>query len=405
LPETESTPNLVMNGDAETLREKKNCQEWVAAAIPNMYYWVPVGEGTGGQRRIAGRFIRLLTGNHVRMRKPGFEGIFLALLLIAPTSSCVRNKPGKVGGEPVRILIVPHLSSAPLYIAVDGGHLAAQGIDAETIKMDQSAKALPALIQGGLDVWGGTLSLGILNAIARGANIRIVADKGYIPADGCAYSGLVAGKPIADSGMPGRLDLLRGRRVAIQNANFEGYFLDRLFGLAQLKASEVELVDIPHEAEPGALETGRIDFTAATEPWVTRAIEAGCGTLWMPAGNVIPDFQFACLVYGPSLLEKNPDLGRRFMIAYLAAVRQYNEGKSERNLEILARRTGLDRNFLLRACWPSFRPDGRINTQSVMDFQAWGRNMGFLDRPVAVEDFWNPGFIKQAHGNEPAIRQ
>jgi NitT/TauT family transport system substrate-binding protein len=125
----------------------------------------------------------------------------------------------------------------------------------------------------------------------------------------------------------------------------------------------------------------------------------------MPAGKIIPDFQFACLVYGPSLLEENPDLGRQFMIAYLAAVRQYNEGKSERNLEILARRTGLDRAFLLRACWPAFRADGRIRTQSIMDFQDWGMSRDFLDRPVAIEEFWDPRFVEEAQRTGSVGRQ
>ncbi len=341
----------------------------------------------------------------MRERIVRIVGIFLALLLVTQTCACVRNKQGKPERARVRMLILPALSSAPLFIAADGGHLAAQGIDAELVRMDQSAKALPALIHRDLDVWGGTLSLGILNAISRGANIRIVADKGYIPAGGCAYSGLIAGRALSASGMPGNLAQLRGRRLAIQKVNFEGYYVEKLLGLAGLKTSEVELVDIPHEAEVGALETGLVDLAATTEPWLSRALEAGCGILWMPAGKVIPDFQFACLVYGPSLLEENPDLGRRFMIAYLAAVRQYNEGKSERNLEILGRRAGLDRDFLLRACWPAFRADGRIGTQSIMDFQDWGRSKGFLDRPVATEEFWDPRFVEQAQRTGTAVRQ
>jgi NitT/TauT family transport system substrate-binding protein len=329
----------------------------------------------------------------------------LLATMVLQTGACVRNEQGKPERAHVRILILPALSSAPLFIAADGGHLAAQGIDAEMLKMDQSARALPALIQGDLDVWGGTLSLGILNAIARGANIRIVADKGYIPAGGCAYSGLIAGKALVDSGKPGSLDLLRGRRLAIQKVNFEGYYVEKLLGMARLKSNDVDLVDLPHEAEVGALQTGRVDLAATTEPWLSRALEAGCGILWMPAGKVIPDFQFACLVYGPSLLAEDPDLGRRFMIAYLAAVRQYNEGKSERNLEILARRTGLDRAFLLRACWPAFRTDGRISSQSIMDFQDWGRSKGFLDRPVAIREFWDPRFVEQAQPAGTAVRQ
>ena len=52
------------------------------------------------------------------------------------------------------------------------------------------------------------------------------------------------------------------------------------------------------------------------------------------------------LYYGPAFLDKDPELGRRFMVAYLQGVKQYNEGKTERNLEILQNYTRLDRDLL-----------------------------------------------------------
>lgn len=60
------------------------------------------------------------------------------------------------------------------------------------------------------------------------------------------------------------------------------------------------------------------------------------------------------------------------MVAYLSAVDQYSEGKSARNIEILARRTGLDEALLRKACWPSVRGDGRVDMGSMLEFQRWG---------------------------------
>lgn len=85
------------------------------------------------------------------------------------------------------------------------------------------------------------------------------------------------------------------------------------------------------------------------------------------------------------------------MVAYLKAVRQYNQGKTERNLEILAKHTELDRELLKRACWPSMHNDGRINVRGVLDFQAWAVGKGFLDSPVKEEQFWDPRFVKYAN--------
>ena len=96
-------------------------------------------------------------------------------------------------------------------------------------------------------------------------------------------------------------------------------------------------------------------------------------------------------------MEENPDAGRRFMVAYLKAVWQYNQGKTERNLEILAEYTGLDRELLNQACWPTARNDGQINVESILDFQAWAVEKGYLDSLVTEEQFWDPGFVEYAN--------
>ena len=59
------------------------------------------------------------------------------------------------------------------------------------------------------------------------------------------------------------------------------------------------------------------------------------------------------------------------MVAYLKAVRQYNEGKTGRSLDIVAKATGLERELLTEACWPRLRDDGRTNIESILDFQSW----------------------------------
>jgi ABC-type nitrate/sulfonate/bicarbonate transport system substrate-binding protein len=54
-----------------------------------------------------------------------------------------------------------------------------------------------------------------------------------------------------------------------------------------------------------------------SEPWVTRLINAGYSTVWMPFEEVVPDFQYAVVMFGSNLLEENREAGHRFMRAYL----------------------------------------------------------------------------------------
>ncbi len=84
------------------------------------------------------------------------------------------------------------------------------------------------------------------------------------------------------------------------------------------------------------------------------------------------------------------------MLAYLKAVREYKQGKTERNLKIIAKHSGLDEELLKRCCWPSLRENGRINIESILDFQKWAVKKGLLDKVVTPEQFWDPSFVSYA---------
>jgi NitT/TauT family transport system substrate-binding protein len=132
------------------------------------------------------------------------------------------------------------------------------------------------------------------------------------------------------------------------------------------------------------------------EPWITRILQEEHVVLWLKANDIIPDFQYSAIYYGVNLLEKNPEAGQRFMAAYLKAVRQYNQGKTTRNLDILVKHTGLERELLQNACWPPIHGDGHINVESVLEFQTWAVEKGWLDTVVPANQFWNPRYVEYA---------
>ena len=43
------------------------------------------------------------------------------------------------------------------------------------------------------------------------------------------------------------------------------------------------------------------------------------------------------------------------------------------------------------------RDDGQINLQSVLDFQAWAVEKGYVESPVAEEQLWDPSFVEYAN--------
>ncbi len=321
--------------------------------------------------------------------------ITMTVALLLPYAACWAESSQS---DPVKLKIVlmPYLSFAAFFIAEEEGYFSEQGLEIEFVSMGKESEPLPALIQGALDVGVSGVDIGVFNAIDRGARLKIVADKGYYGAgEACPAHALLARRALVESG---ELSQLKGRRVVVEPLTSEGYYFERLLHEAGLTFDDIHIEDVPQPILSKAFESGALDIAYVAEPWITRIVQTGHAVLWKNVEAALPEFQAALILYGPNLLDTNPETGRSFMTAYLKAVQQYNEGKTDRNVEILAKYTKLDPELLRKTCWPALKKDGSINVQSIIDFQTWSKSKGTLDSNVTQEQFWDDSFIK--YGNQ-----
>ena len=306
--------------------------------------------------------------------------------------------PGTSGSdEPdnVKVVILPFLSFAPFYIAIEEGYFADYGIEVELVNLFQQQEILPALASGQVDVSSGLMSAGLINAIAGGGQMRVVANKGYVAADSCSSIALIASASFLAENDPNDPESLRGQEIDVVRSTWIEYYLDELLQTVGLGLDDIVEVDIPSTSEIEAMNSGELVLTTQNEPWVTRMIDAGHTPILDPASMVVPDSESAVMIYGPTLLA-DPDLGSRFMAAYLLGVQQYQEGKTERNIEILSEALSLDADLLQAMCWQDIRTDGSVNTASVLEFQDWAIGRGYVETGLPIEQIWDPSFSEDA---------
>lgn len=98
-----------------------------------------------------------------------------------------------------------------------------------------------------------------------------------------------------------------------------------------------------------------------------------------------PGYQWSVLAFNERLLVRERDTGLRFLRAYHRAVAQYRQGKTDRNVAILAEATGETPEHVREACWLTFAEDSRVNWSRVDDFQHWARAQGFMERTVSLD--------------------
>lgn len=290
-----------------------------------------------------------------------------------------------------------YISSTVLAIGVEEGYFAEEGVD---LRLNPSSRtgstALPILDQGRIDVARMTNITAMVNAIDQGARVRVVVGSGEFERGKCSLSALVARKGLYADDEPITPASLKGRKVDFKIASFEGYFLDTYLSRAGLGIEDVVESWIPLPARMEAMNRGRIDYTIISEPWPTRMVEAG-HRLAMPVGEVLDQFQYNMLAFGPRLLDEDRDAGRRFVAGYLRSVRQFNEGPTPRNLELASRTTGLDVETLKKMCWPTIREDGGIEKESILVYQRWALKRGLTNRIVSIDEFWDPYFTEAYH--------
>ena len=288
------------------------------------------------------------------------------------------------------------MTEAPYFIAQEEGYFAEQGLEVEFIRFEKSADVIPALISGQLDVTTVLPNPAILNSVAGGAEIRIVAGKGYVDTEGCSHAGLMVRPDVLESGILNDPQNWVGKKFATDRGALVEFAIDRFLVQNGITMDQMTYVEMPITSRLEALQNGSLDIAAAGEPWITRIRNAGAGEVWVSLEEMIPDWQYGVVMYGPTLINEHPDVGVRFMAALLKGIAQYNEGKTERNIAIIAQYTQLDPAEIEQACWQSMRADGDINLQSLLDYQTWAIEKGYVTEPVTGEMLWEPSFIEEA---------
>jgi len=303
--------------------------------------------------------------------------------------------------DTVKVGVFQSISDAGIYIAVDKGYFAEQGLKVVVQNIDSSSTVTTALASGDIDVSGGSPAASIYNAVRQGVPIQIVADKGStLPGHG--YFAFMVRKALADQ-IKTPADV-RGHTLAAT-----GYFagasnevtIHHLLAPAGVKESEVKIVAMSFPDIVAGLGSGAIDVATLIEPLVTVAVDKGFAVVWKRADEIYPSQQYAALIYGPGIT-KRPDVATRFMVAYLKGVRFYNDalsGKASRSelIGILTKNTTVKNAELYdKMALPGLNPNGTLNIDGMSEDMKWFVAEGRMKEPVDIHKVVDTKYIEAA---------
>ena len=328
----------------------------------------------------------------MRMR---FPICLVSVLMLALNMALAQSKAASVL-IPLKVVAPPQLSVAPVFIAAEEGYFAQEGIIIEFVTLTRAVTSFPSLINGDLDVHVAGIGPAFFNAISRGGNLRIVAGVHTPNPKDCLSYALVARSELIESGKLRSAKDLVGKRVAGERSLWTPFFFEVFLAKDGLTLDDIEIIESPFPTRAEGMRKGLLDISFLSEPYLTQGLEGGGLTVWVPAYDIIPNNQITNIIFGPSLLEKSPDLGKKFLVAYLRGVAQHRQGKTLRNIEILSKTTGLSPEFLQRACWSPPEKNGTVMVNFIRDYQAWCARNKLIDKETPMEQLWDGQFLQYA---------
>jgi NitT/TauT family transport system substrate-binding protein len=292
-------------------------------------------------------------------------------------------------------------SDVAFFIADKKGYFKQEGLSITLTPFDSAARMVAPLGADQLDVGGGAPSAGLYNAVARGINIKIVADKGSSP-PGYGYNPLLVRKDLVDSGKFKGFKDLKGLKVAAPAMGTSpDAILNEALKKGGLKYSDVEVVYMGFPQHVLALQNGAVEASVTTEPSATRAVQSGAAVRFQNDA-IYPNQQIAVVLYGGKFIKDNPETAKKFMRAYIKAIRDYNDAlkdgriagqNADEIIAILTEYTPVKDPNVYKTIVPNgCNPDGKVNEASLKkDFEFY-KSRGLIEGNVTVEQALDSSF-------------
>lgn len=305
----------------------------------------------------------------------------------------------------VRLSVNPsHIMYLPLFMAADKGYFREAGLDVQVLLYKGSANTqMPLLARGDVDISSVVAGPAMFNQMSEGFNIRLVAAlteprPGY--QDGVV---LVVRKDLWDGKVVRTAGDLRGKRVdGASEGNPIDFLLRQTLASAGLGKGDVTLSYKPRSPgdTPEILRQKVVDVAGVSEPTATLIESQGIAVKWLSYKDVVPWYQETFLASSENFLRDRPDDVRRFLSAYLRAVKEISASGGQWTPQLIAiatKWTGMPAD-LLRSMGniPYWDPAAAVRLDALARVQQFWVAAGLVRKPAPMDRMADMGPLARA---------
>jgi NitT/TauT family transport system substrate-binding protein len=305
---------------------------------------------------------------------------------------------------PVRFGSPQSISDAGVIVGRARGYFRELGLDVDSLNFQSGPDLIAPLASGELQAGGGNFSIAFLNAVDRGVNIKMVADKGTGKA-GFEFVQFPVRKALIDSGEVRTVSDLRGRRVAVASLRAGAEAIaNQVLGTGGLGVDDVELTVLSYPDMLVAFGNNAIDAGVVIEPSLSAGYTRGLIAPW--AGSSVATafggtYQ-AGLLYFSGQFATQTDQARRFMVGYLRGVRDYNDafvkgqGRDDVVRMLMDATSMKDPAQYDALAMAGLDPDGRVFRPSLQIELDFFRGRGYYTGTSTIDQIVDTSFAEYA---------
>lgn len=267
-----------------------------------------------------------------------FTSIFALLIALAACGSTAGSEnSGELSGSlepqplenPVTLTVsiaTPNESYNALRLANYLGEFEKENITLEFVTIP-STESMPALATGTIDVAAMGMTVPFFNAVAGGADIRLV----MVGSESTTAGGVYVRSDLADIGP----EALKGKILGLSQGwgQTSAVVLEEYLNSGGIAIEDVEIATIPIEDLAISLDSGVIDYTILAPPAANLFQKNGKAKLVARFEN---GERTAGYAFGKRLLVDEPEVGQAFIRALMRTTNTYLTGDYKSNPETLA---------------------------------------------------------------------
>ena len=299
----------------------------------------------------------------------------------------------------VRIGLVKSISNAANLWAIEKGYFREVGIKLQIEELDTSANVLALLAQNQLQVIEGGISAGYFNGIEKNLPITIVMDRVSSPLG----HNLMLRPDL--KGQITKLSQLKGKVVATNGAGaVSTYEVGKMLETDGITISDVEVKVLPFTQMALAMRNKATDAAIVIPPFTSQFLDQGHAVAFKDPDDLVKPhpMTIAVSMINTDWAKANDGVVRSYYRAYLRAVRDYcnayHGGKDRAAMIDLLIKTGTENRpqLLHEYPWPARNPNGQINTDSMLDMQAWYVKNKMSTTQFPLERLVQTSYIREA---------